>query len=149
MNSVERELTENVLAWPGTVATPHRFDAVEWKVGGKEVGHFHRLGQLDIPFTKVLGQQLISEGKAGTHHWVPESRWVGYKVRNQGDAAHALWLLRISYLYKALTVRGERPLPLQDIKEELCKLGLSEGLNSVMEPIVARYLGVKSRELAT
>ena len=73
MNSVERELTGNVLAWPGIVTMPHRFDAVEWRVGGKEVGHFHRSGQLDVPFTKALGQQLITEGKAETHHWVPGS----------------------------------------------------------------------------
>ena len=137
--TAEAKLSREAAIWPGIVAAPHRFDAVEWKLRGKEVGHFHRTGQLDIPFTKALGQQLIAEGLADVHHWVPNSGWVGYRVTNQRETAHALWLLRLSYLYKALTLVGkEGPLTLEEIKTGLAELGVSRAVATLVGPVLAR-----------
>jgi len=45
---------------------------------------------------------LLADGLAEEHHWVPNSGWITFHVRNEEDLKHALWLMRLSYLRYAL-----------------------------------------------
>src|SRR5215469_8536050 len=97
MKLLER-LEEVVSSWPNVSTNPHRFGGREFRFAAAEVGHIHPGGVMDIPFPRSIHDALLSEGLAQQHRWVPDSGWVTFRVHNDGDLNHALWLMRISYL---------------------------------------------------
>lgn len=116
-----------VVTWDGTSLVPHRFDAIEFQLDGKEFGHYHRFGVLDIPFPRSIRDILVHEGIAAAHRYVPDSGWVTYRVRTEDDAQHATRLLRLSYLYRSI-VRSTDVLKLEQIRTELVRLSISKAL---------------------
>jgi len=90
---VERELS----GWDGVEARPHRFGGVEFRYGGHEIGHLHGDRWADLPFPKRVREGLVAEGKAQAHHVLPETGWVSYPIRDEGDVKGALELFRLNY----------------------------------------------------
>lgn len=86
-----------VLSWPGVTRTLHRFGGLEFRLDNHEIGHLHGHGLLDIPLTKSLREQLVSEGRARPHHIYPRSGWISYYIHAGTDVAGALALLRLAY----------------------------------------------------
>lgn len=126
-----------VRQWDGVTAHPHRFGGTEFVMGKVEIGHLHRGGLVDIPFTRKIRDQLIAEGKASHHHVLPDSGWISFWMKTAEDAHHAVWLFRLSYLHK-IGARNRRASsggkPAIDIHDELSRLGLSQPLQSILEP---------------
>lgn len=123
-------ISRGVIAWDGAALVPHRFNAVEFQLGGKEFGHYHRFGVLDIPFPRSIRDVLVEDGEASVHRYVPDSGWVTYRVRSDQDVQHAIRLLRLSYLYRAI-VRSTDVVKLEQIRTELISLSISEALQGV------------------
>lgn len=90
-------IDETVLAWPGVAKGLHRFGGTEYQLGGHELGHVHGNGLLDVPLTKPLREQLVSDGRALPHHIYPHSGWISFYIHGDGDTAGALALLRLAY----------------------------------------------------
>ncbi len=86
-----------VKAWNGVTAHPHRFGGIEFRLGKRELGHIHGDSLVDIPFPMKIRSQLIAEGVVQKHHVLPESGWISFFVRTEGDIEKAIELLRISY----------------------------------------------------
>ncbi len=128
-----KKLEEQVSAWPGISVHPHRFGGREFCLGSSEVGHMHNDGAVEIPFPRALRDALLAEGHAQEHRWVPNSGWVTFFVRGEQDAAHALWLLRLSYLRYALKAV---PDPRKRFHEESERLRLSPWLKTLLERFV-------------
>lgn len=95
-------LNEQVSAWPQISTHSHRYGGQEFRIGNAEVGDVHNSGEVDIPFPRAFHDQLLARGLAEEHRWAPRSGWVTFRVRGEADIAHALWLLRLSYLRYAL-----------------------------------------------
>ncbi|GAB4547596.1 MAG: hypothetical protein OHK0023_09240 [Anaerolineae bacterium] len=95
------QVIQGVTAWSGTEQASHRFGGTEFRLGKVEIGHIHRNGMVDIPFTRAIRDILLAEGKAEPHHLLPETGWISFYIRAETDVAAALWLLRVSYLQKA------------------------------------------------
>jgi hypothetical protein len=93
-----RSLESEIVQWPHITAHSHRFGGREFLFGKAEVGHIHLGGVVDIPFTRPIHDALLEERLAENHHWVPNSGWISFRVRNKQDYEHALWLMRLSYL---------------------------------------------------
>lgn len=93
-------IVREVSGWEGIQAEPHRFGGTEFKLGKVEVGHIHRNGMVDIPYTRAIRDQLLAEGKAGLHHLLVDSGWMTFYVRTEADVQRAIWLYRVSYLQK-------------------------------------------------
>jgi hypothetical protein len=91
-------LNQEISQWPHVLVRSHRFGGREFLFGKAEIGHIHIGGIVDIPFTRPIHDALLSEGLAENHHWVPNSGWITFRVRNEQDVKHALWLMRLSYL---------------------------------------------------
>ena len=125
-----KEFTDQVASWRQISLHPHRFGATEFRFGSAELGHIHSNGTLDIPFTRALRDALLEENLAEEHRWVPNSGWTTFRVRNETDLAHALWLMRLSYLRYSMQ-SAEDPRRLFD--EENAKLRLSPKLRSLIE----------------
>ena len=124
-----------VSAWSRISVHPHRFGGREFLFGTAEVGHVHTNGIVDIPFTRPVHDALLAEGLAEQHRWVPNSGWITFRVRSERDIAHALWLMRMSYLRYALNEATDA----RGLFERECEeLRLSPRFKSLLEPFVPK-----------
>lgn len=91
------QITAAVTAWSGISAGAHRFGGTEYRLGGREIGHVHGDGLVDIPFPTKVRNELVAAGDAAPHHVLPDSGWVSVYIREPADVARAIALLRRSY----------------------------------------------------
>jgi hypothetical protein len=126
-------LDQEISQWPYVSVHSHRFGGREFLFGKAEIGHIHIGGIVDIPFTRPIHDALLSEGLAENHRWVPNSGWITFRVRNEQDMKHALWLMRLSYLrYFLKTATNAREV----FEEESEQLHLSPGFKSLFDPFI-------------
>ena len=92
-----KKIEEAVLTWPGVEAWPHRFGGIEYRLGGREVGHMHGDHLLDVAFPRRVRDELVSAGLAQPHHLLPQSGWVSFYLREEEDVERAVSLLARSY----------------------------------------------------
>ena len=95
--SISERIRDEVLGWEGTESRPHRFNGIEFRVNGHEIGHLHGDRLADLPFPRRVREELVSDGKAQTHHVLPQTGWVSYRIREEGDVEGALELFRRNY----------------------------------------------------
>lgn len=83
-----------VLALPGTRLRVHRLGGVEF-VGadGRELGHLHGHGLLDVPAGKARAAGWIADGRARAHHVRARGGWVSFPLETDADVPAALALL--------------------------------------------------------
>jgi hypothetical protein len=126
-------LEERVSRWPGVSARSHRFGGREFCLGRLELGHIHEDGALEIPFSRSMRDQLLAEGLAQQHRWLPNSGWTTFLTNGPQDLDHAMLLLRLSYLRYVLKAV---PDPNERFEQEAERLGLSAKLKSVLRSFV-------------
>ena len=95
-------IEQEVSTWPNISVRANRFGGRAFFFGNAEVGHIHTGGAIDIPFPRSFRDELLAQGLAEEHRWVPDSGWVTFRVRSEEDMEQALGLLRLSYLRYAL-----------------------------------------------
>ena len=138
------KMVEDVVsAWSRISVHPHRFGGREFLFGAAEVGHVHTNGIVDIPFTRPVHDALLAEGLAEQHRWVPNSGWITFHMHGERDVAHALWLMRLSYLRYALK---EATDPRRLFEHESEELRLSPRFKSLLEPFVPKDTRAASAE---
>jgi len=91
-------LEDEVSGWPRVSVRAHRFGGKEFRFGKAEIGHIHKDGTVDIPFPRAVRDSLVEKGQAEEHRWVPNSGWTTFRIRGEADIAHAIELMRISYV---------------------------------------------------
>ncbi|WP_254545568.1 luciferase domain-containing protein [Halomarina pelagica] len=120
------EVIGEVSRWPGIAVADHRYGGREFRLGAREVGHVHYTGIVDIAFPKLVHDALVDAGWTEPHHVVPHSTWTTFRVRSDADVERALHLLRLSYLYHALsridTPEGAAALEAVDFDAELDRI---------------------------
>jgi len=131
LEKFEREIS----SWPEVSAHPHRFGGREFQYGSAEIGHAHAGGIVDIPFPRSIRDELLAEGLAERHRWAPDSGWVTCHVRGEEDFAHAVWLMRLSYLRYALKRASD---PQRLFEEYAERLQLTTRLKSLFKPLVPK-----------
>ncbi len=136
-----KKLEEELSAWPQISVHPHRFGGREFRFGGAEVGHAHPGGIVDIPFPRPIHDALLAQDLAEEHHWVPDSGWITFRIRSERDLAHALWLLRLSYVRYALR-QADDPRSVLDRESE--RLHLDPALRALLERFVPVRPGAPS-----
>jgi luciferase-like monooxygenase len=103
MASIRETIEREVAGWPGVEEKPHRFEGVEFRVRGHEIGHLHGSRLADLPFPVRMRKELVAAGKAQLHHVLPQTGWVSYRIRGEEDVEGALELFRLNY--ERLTAR--------------------------------------------
>jgi len=136
---IEREVS----SWPQVSVHPHRFGGREFRFGAAEIGHVHRGGIVDIPFTRSIHDALLSEVMAEQHHWVPNSGWITFRIRHPEELSHAIWLLRLSYLRYALKTADDPQKLLHGASEEL---QLSPRFKALLEGFIPKSAKEASAE---
>jgi hypothetical protein len=144
--SSDTDPTERLIAtaesWPGVETAPHRFGATEFRLLGREFGHVHRGGVLDVNFPKRVRDHLIQSKRARTHRFAPDTGWTTYDLRTSDDLDGGLWLLRLAYTYRLATKRNrpeaEELLEEVGLNAEIADLDLDSELTGVFERLLAR-----------
>jgi Family of unknown function (DUF5519) len=91
------QIRGTVESWDGVSSRPHRFGGVEFRAGGRELGHLHGDTLADLLVPKSVHDQVISDGRAQPHHVLPESNWVSVYIRQPEQVQDVVDLLRTAY----------------------------------------------------
>ncbi len=97
VKGAQDKITKTVTAWDGVTAQPHRFGGVEYVIGKRELGHIHGDYLVDIPFPKKVRDEIVAAGRAQPHHILPETGWISFYLRQDGDVEKAIGLLHESF----------------------------------------------------
>jgi hypothetical protein len=97
IRGASKQIVDTVLTWEGIESHPHRFGGVEFRIGKREIGHIHGDSLVDIPFPKKVRDEIVAAGEAEEHHILPESGWVSFFLKVDGDVQKAIDLLKRSY----------------------------------------------------
>jgi hypothetical protein len=97
IRGASKQIVETLLTWEGMEAHPHRFGGKEFRIGRREIGHIHGDALVDIPFPKKIRDEIVAAGEAKPHHILPESGWVSFYMREEGDVERAIALFKRSY----------------------------------------------------
>jgi predicted DNA-binding protein (MmcQ/YjbR family) len=97
VKGAQERITRTVTSWEGVAVQPHRFGGVEYAIGKREIGHIHGDHLVDIPFPKKVRDEIVAAGRAGPHHILPDTGWISFYLRGEGDVEKAIELLRESF----------------------------------------------------
>lgn len=97
VQGAQHRIREVVTGWEQVTVASHRFGGVEFRLGRRELGHIHDDHLVDLPFPKLVRDQIISAGEAEPHHILPETGWVSVFLRSEEDVERAIRLLRRSF----------------------------------------------------
>jgi hypothetical protein len=92
------DIEAEVLSWKGTSVSLHKYGGLQFNWNGKEIGHIHSNGVLDIRFSQKIKQQLMEEGRISDHHVFTNSGWISFYVMKKEDVKYANRLLKMAYL---------------------------------------------------
>ncbi len=109
MASIREKIELEVLGWSGVEERPHRFNGVECRVNGHEIGHLHGDRLADLPFPRRVREELVEAGKAQVHHVLPQTGWVSFRIGSEEDVEGALYLFRRNYERLTAGKKVERP----------------------------------------
>lgn len=85
------------LQLPDVQLRVHRFGGIEFVAFGRELGHLHGNGLLDICVGRETARRLISERKAEPHHVLGKSSWISFWVRCADDGHKGLELIKTAH----------------------------------------------------
>ena len=97
VRGASKQIINTLLTWSGIASHPHRFGGTEFRIGKREIGHIHGDSLVDIPFPKKVRDEIVSAGEAQPHHILPETGWVSFYLKEDGDVQKAIDLLKRSY----------------------------------------------------
>jgi hypothetical protein len=97
VRGASKQIVETLLTWEGMETHPHRFGGTEFRIGKREIGHIHGDSLVDIPFPKKVRDEIVAAGMASPHHILPETGWVSFYLKEEGDVKKAIILLKRSY----------------------------------------------------
>lgn len=100
MHSIEK-VEKKIVTWPHVSTTLHKFGGLQFNYFGKEIGHIHSNGMLDILFSKKLKHTMIKEGLVSEHHVFKHSGWISFYIHSESDVDSAISLLEMSYKQKS------------------------------------------------
>lgn len=97
IRGASKRILDTLLTWESIASHPHRFGGVEFRIGRREIGHIHGDSLVDIPFPKKVRDEIVAAREASPHYILPESGWVSFYLKVDGDVQKAIDLLKRSY----------------------------------------------------
>jgi hypothetical protein len=97
IHGASKQIVDTLLTWEGIESHPHRFGGTEFRIGKREIGHIHGDSLVDIPFPTKVRDEIVAAGEASPHHILPETGWVSFYLKEDGDIQKAIDLLQRSY----------------------------------------------------
>jgi hypothetical protein len=97
VESIAARVTAEVATWDGVTQHPHRFGGVEFRLGGRALGHLHGERWADLPFKRSIRDMLVETGRAQPHHVLTDTGWVSKQISSDADVTDVIELFRLSY----------------------------------------------------
>jgi len=91
------KLTEQVKKLKDVKTINHRYGGIEFKVNGKEFGHMHGNGLVDILLNKKLAVEFCEKGICETHHVIKHTGWVSLQIDANENWRDAVVLMKKAY----------------------------------------------------
>ena len=91
------EIEKEVLTWDGTTSSIHKYGGLQLNYQGKEIGHIHSNGLLDMLLSRKIKEQLMQDPRVKDHHTFTNSGWISFYIHTEQDAGYALELLKLGY----------------------------------------------------
>lgn len=95
--TISQRIIEEILSWPGVTSGSHRFGGIEFRIGGREMGHLHGDTLADIPFPMEFRNKIVNSGRASPHHILPRSGWISKWIDGAEDVQQVIELFRMQY----------------------------------------------------
>lgn len=95
------EIEKEVLQWSDTSTQTHKYGGLQFNYKGKELGHIHSNGLLDMPFSRKIKAELMTERRIQDHHSFKNTGWISFYMHTEDDAKYGLQLLKLAYKLKA------------------------------------------------
>src|SRR5688500_13515333 len=116
--SITEQLRDQILAWPGVTEAEHSMGGIEFRLGKRELGHYHDdLRLADLAFPVRIREELVQAGKARPHHIFPKTGWVSYPVPDGAAVPGAIELFRLAYEH-AIAARDRAVSPTESPAEQ-------------------------------
>ena len=94
--SAMEAIEATALQLPRVTLRVHRFGGVEFSISGRELGHLHGNGLLDVRVGCENARALLHAGRAEPHHVLGLSAWVSFSVNSLEDVSNAMDLLKLA-----------------------------------------------------
>jgi Luciferase len=92
------EIEAQTLRWPGISISTHKYGGMQINCSGKEVGHIHSNGLLDMLLSRNIKSRLMLENdRIQEHHSFKNTGWISLYIHTEYDLKFALKLLRLGY----------------------------------------------------
>jgi hypothetical protein len=88
-------LEARILQFPGVRLCVHRFGGTGFMRDGREFGHLHGNGLLDVHLTPEEARAMVAAGVASEHHVLGPSAWISFWVKGEEDVVAAVKLLML------------------------------------------------------
>jgi hypothetical protein len=98
LDDIEAEIS----TWAGVTIGLHKYGGIQFNYHGKELGHIHGNGILDIRFSRAIKNRLMEEKRISNHHVFPNSGWITFYIRKREDSDYAISLLKVAYKKRTL-----------------------------------------------
>jgi len=94
-------MEDEVLNWPGISVQTHKYGGLQINYKGKELGHIHSNGLLDMPFSRKIKAGLMTEGRIEDHHTFKNTGWISFFMDTKDDVRNGIRLLKLAYELRA------------------------------------------------
>ena len=121
-------MEDTILEWADTSVGTGDFGATAFLFRGKEFGHIHQNGDLDITFGAGITTELLKNNLVEKHLYVPKTN-ITYPLRNEEKLEFGISLLRMSYLSLVKNLNQSDADSQRLFEQELAKL--PEHLSSI------------------
>jgi len=139
MDRIESDVAE----WPGVSVERHSYGGCEFRLGAEQLGVLHDGPLVDVLFPKRVRDVLVAEGRNEQYHFSPGPGWMLFPVDTAADIDHAVWLFRLSYLYRAIVTPNrdaiDSDLAILDIEAELADMEMSNDLRTFFEDLLRQH----------
>lgn len=130
--------------WKDVEVGTARSNTLSFRIKGREIGHLHTDGRLDLPLPHQLRDELVKLGQVEHHGQHYNSCWVTKQIANADDIEEARRILQLNHLlYLGLSQGWDDPTT-QQTKDEL---DLPIPLQQIFKDVVQYINTQKSPEL--
>jgi len=92
------EIEAQTLRWSGISISTHKYGGLQINCNGKEVGHIHSNGLLDMLLSRnIKARLMLEDNRVEEHHSFKNTGWISFYIHTEYDLKIALKLLRLGY----------------------------------------------------
>jgi hypothetical protein len=120
-------LCSEIKLWSSVSERLHRYGGVQFDFEGRELGHVHSNGVVDLRFRRSIRDELVSSGRALPHHTFPCSGWVTLNLHSEAELLNAIALFRLSQAEASTrpVPQGGAPDRSENASSSLCSICIS------------------------